>query len=88
MGKTKTGRLAPGTPVRVRRINGDFADGKTAGPPIAHLLPFGEFYLIAAEPGGEMPPWRGTGRKSRARQEWEAARAEIGMYERGQILLR
>lgn len=77
--------LPTGTKVTVMRRNGEVIQGKTAGPPIPHLLPFGQFYVIVKMPDGEEPFWRGTGRKSRERLLWEARRCEIGMYEREQI---
>lgn len=77
--------LKTGTSVTVMRRNGEVIQGKTAGPPIPHLLHIGEFYLIAKSPEGEAPFWRGTGRKSNARLQWEAQRSEIGMYAREQL---
>lgn len=79
--------LPTGTKVTVMRKNGEVIQGKTAGPPIPHLLPFGQFYVIVKMPDGEEPFWRGTGRKSKERLLWEARRCEIGMYEREQMTL-
>ena len=79
--------LPAGTDVIIRRMNGEVIQGKTAGPPIPHLLPFGQFYVIVKMPDGEEPFWRGTGRKSKERLLWEARRSEIGMYEREQMTL-
>lgn len=78
--------LPTGTAVTVRRINGELVHGKTAGPPIPHLSPIGEFYLIVKSPDGKEPFWRGSGRKSHAQLLWEAQRSEIGMYEREQLI--
>ena len=87
-GRNKTSKpLITGTDVTVMRKNGEVIQGKTAGPPIPHLLPFGQFYVIVKIPDGEEPFWRGTGRKSRERLLWEARRCEIGMYEREQMTL-
>lgn len=79
--------LKPGTPVQVTRINKEIVTAETMGPPIPHLLPFGEFYMVRAYPKTPAPYWAGRGRKSRARLLWEAQFHRIGMYNRRELRL-
>lgn len=77
--------LTPGTPVTVRRISRETVSGVVLSGPIPHLRHIGEFYLIGGMPQGPEPWWRGSGRKSRERLEWEHAQGALGMYERAEI---
>ena len=81
----KASTLEPGTRVTVRRISRAVVDGRVIGP-VEHLRHIGEFYLIGSMPQGPEPWWRGSGRKSKERLEWEHAQGALGMYERSEIL--
>ena len=81
----KASTLEPGTRVTVRRISREVVTGRVIGP-VEHLRHIGEFYLIGGMPAGPEPWWRGSGRKSRERLEWERAQAALGMYERSEIV--
>ena len=77
--------LPTGSRVTVRRISREVVTGRVIGP-VEHLKHIGEFYLIGGMPAGPEPWWRGSGRKSQARLEWEHAQAALGMYERSELL--
>lgn len=82
----KIGALPIGYGVKVRRCTGEIVQGWIASPPLEHLLPIGEFYIVSGHPmppDGVIPYYRGTGRKSQARREYESTYCELGMYERG-----
>ena len=76
--------LEPGCPVTVRRISREVVEGRVIGP-VEHLRHIGEFYLIGGMPAGPEPWWRGSGRKSKERLDWEQAQGALGMYERSEI---
>lgn len=77
--------LLVGQRVTVRRISRETVSGVVLSGPIPHLRHTGEFYLIGGMPAGPEPWWRGSGRKSRERLEWEHAQGALGMYERAEI---
>lgn len=77
--------LPVGLQVTARRKNGELVRGVIAGPPIPHLLPIGEFYMIAKITERPAPFWRGSGRKSNERLRWEAEQGFIGMYAREKL---
>ena len=81
----KASILEPGTRVTVRRISREVVTGRVIGP-VEHLRHIGEFYLIGGMPAGPEPWWRGSGRKSQARLEWEHAQGALGMYERSELM--
>lgn len=79
-----------GTKVKVRRITGEEVEGLVVLGPLEYLLKIGEFCIIGKRvPGnGENIPWYcGRGRRSKARQKYEAQAGEIGMYEREKITI-
>ena len=77
--------LKPGTRVRVLRRNGETINGWIAGPPIPHLLPIGEFYMVQAHGWEPEPPYRGRGRKSPERIAWEQTQVMVGLYARDRM---
>lgn len=78
--------LPVNTRVTVRRISRETVSGVVVSGPIPHLRHIGEFYLIGGMPQGPEPWWRGSGRKSRERLEWEHAQGALGMYERSELM--
>ena len=77
--------LPVGQQVTVRRISREVVSGTVLGR-VEHLRHIGEFYLIGGMPAGPEPWWRGSGRKSKERLEWEQAQGALGMYERSEIV--
>lgn len=78
--------LAIGRKVTVRRLTGEEVRGVIASEPIPHLSAIGEFYMIAQR-ALDAEYYRGSGRKSRKREQYEAESGRIGMYERAFIRL-